>query len=77
MQFLNPNVSVDMAQLLQYSQENYVLFLTNRTRKKILTQIPLHGDQLFAERARKVMWTYRDGVDEYERLEEIDTEFAD
>ncbi|PFX16023.1 hypothetical protein AWC38_SpisGene19734 [Stylophora pistillata] len=29
------------------------------------------------ERARNVIWTYRDGVDEYERLEGMDTEFAD
>lgn len=39
--------------------------------------IPLHGDQLFEERARNVIWTYRDGMNSYERLEGIDTEFAD
>ena len=77
MQFLNPNVSGDMAQLLQHNQEKYVPCLRNGTRKTILAHVPLHGDQLFEERARNVIWTYRDGADEYERLEGIDTEFAD
>ena len=77
MQFLNPNVSGDMAQLLQHNQEKYVPCLTNGTKKTILTQIPLHGDQLFEERARNVIWTYRDGISSYERLESINTEFAD
>lgn len=77
MQFLNPNVSGDMAQLLQHNHEKYVPRLTNATKKTILTQIHLHGDQLFEERARNVIWTYRDGIDSYERLEGINTEFAD
>lgn len=77
MQFLNPNVSGEMAQLLQHNQEHYVPCLTKANSKIILEKIPLHGDQLFEERARNVIWTYRDGVDEYERLEGIDTEFAD
>ncbi|XP_020611971.1 uncharacterized protein LOC110050397 [Orbicella faveolata] len=77
MQFLNPNVAGDMAQLLQHNQEKYVPCLINENKKKILAQIPLHGDQLFEERARNVIWTYRDGIDGYERLEGINTEFAD
>ena len=77
MQFLNPNVSGEMAQLLQHNQEHYVPCLSKANSKIILEKIPLHGDQLFEERARNVIWTYRDGVDEYERLEGIDTEFAD
>lgn len=77
MQFLNPNVAGDMAQLLQKNQENYVPCLTNGTKKTIVTQIPLHGDQLFEERARNVIWTFRDGIDGCERLEGIETEFAD
>ena len=57
MQFLNPNVSGDMAQLLQHKQEKYVHVpcLTHGTKKTILTQIPLHGDQLFEERSRNVI----------------------
>ena len=54
-----------------------VPLLTNGTKKTILGQIPLHGDQLFEEQARNVIWTYRDGIDDYERLEGIGTEFAD
>ena len=77
MQFLNPNVSGDMAQLLQHSQDTYVPLLTNGTKKTILAQIPLHGDQLFEEWAWNVIRTYRDGIDGYERLEGISTEFAD
>ena len=77
MQFLNPNVSGEMAQLLQHNQENYVPCLKKGTTRTILEQVSLHGDQLFEERARNVIWTYRDGVNDYERLQGIDTEFAD
>jgi len=77
MQFLNPNLSGEMAQLLQHNQEHYVPCLTKANNKIILEKIPLHSDQLFEERARKVIWTYKYGVDEYERQEGIDTEFAD
>ena len=77
MPFLNPNVSGDIAQLLQLNQEKYVPCLTNGAKKTILTQIPLHGDQLFEERARSVIWTHRDVINFYERLEDINSEFAD
>ena len=77
MQFLNPNISGEMAQLLQHNQEKYVPCLSNGNNKTILEQVSLHGDQLFEERARNVIWTYRDGVNEYERLQGMDTEFAD
>lgn len=43
----------------------------------ILACIPLHGDQLFEERARNVKWTFRDGLDPVERIDGIDTEFVD
>lgn len=77
MQFLNPNVAKDMALLLQHNQEKYVLCLTNENNKTILGQIPLHCDHLSEEWARNVIWTYRDGIDDYETLEGINTEFAD
>ena len=77
MQFLNPNVSSDMAQLLQHNQKMLVPCHELKGNKVLATSIPLHGDQLFEERARNVIWTYRDGVDPYERLEGIETEFAD
>lgn len=77
MQFLNPNVSGEMVQLLQHNQEKYVPCLSNGNNKTILEQVSLHGDQLFEERARNVICTYRDGVNEYEQLQGMDTEFAD
>lgn len=77
MRFLNPNVSGEMAQRLQHNQEKYVPCLTKGTEKIILEHVPLHGDQLFEECARNVIWTYRDGVNDYEQLQGIDTEFAD
>lgn len=77
MEFLNPNVSGDMAQLLIHDQEKFVPCLHKDTGKVVLETIPLHGDQLFEERARNVIWTYQDGDSSYERLEGIDTEFAD
>ena len=46
-------------------------------QKKVVATIPLHGDQLFEERARHAMWTFRDGETPHERLEGIDTEIAD
>ena len=46
MQFLNPNVSGEMAQLLQHNQEKYVPCLSNGNNKTILEQVSLHGDQL-------------------------------
>lgn len=42
-----------------------------------LCTVPLHGDQLFEERARNAKWTFRNGNNEYERFDAINTEFAD
>ena len=77
MEFLNPNVAGDMAQLLVHNQEKFVPCLETETKKVILESVPLHGDQLFEERARNTAWTYRDGIDEYEQLEGIGHEHAD
>lgn len=78
MQFLNPNVSGDMAKLLQNNQEQYVPCIKVKgDEKKLVATIPLHGDQLFEERARNAIWTYRDGENPIERFEGIDTEVAD
>ncbi len=75
MKFLNPNVAGDMAQLMQHNQEKYVPVLGSS--KETLVSIPMHGDQLYEERARNVKWSFRDGVDPLERLDGLDTEFAD
>ena len=78
MEFLNPNVSGDMAQLLQHNQEKYVPITVNKdSTSTVLACIPLHGDQLFEERARHVKWTFWDGLDPVERIiDGIYTEFA-
>ena len=39
--------------------------------------MPFHGDQLFEERARNAQWVYQDDDDDYDRLESLETEFAD
>ena len=67
-----------MAQLIMDNQEKYVPCETNSEgEKKILHPVPLHGDQLFEERARNAQWTFQDGITKYERLEGIYPEAAD
>ena len=56
MAFLNPNVSGEMAKLLQNNQESYVpSIMLKGGQKKVVATIPLHGDQLFEERARNAI----------------------
>ena len=50
-----------MAQLLMADQKAYVPSTMVNGKPEILTQIPLHGDQLFEERARNVQSTFQDG----------------
>ena len=55
MEFLNPAVSGDMAQLLQHNHDKYVPMLKLKDGAgAVVSSIPLHGDQLFEERARNV-----------------------
>ena len=76
--FLNPNVAGDMAQLLMKNQENYVPVLkVNDDVSCLLAIIPMYGDQLFEERARNTQWTYQLGESALDRLDSIETEFAD
>lgn len=77
MEFLNPNVSGDMAQLLQHNQEKFVPCLEVKGQKTCAATVPLHGDQLFEERSRNVIWTYRDGAGPYEKMKGLEPEFAD
>ena len=52
MEFLNPNVAGDMAQLLQHNQEKHIpVIVKEDSASTVLACIPLHGDQLFEERA--------------------------
>ena len=55
MEFLNPNVAGDMAQLLVHNQEKFVPCLETETQKVILESVPLHGDQLFEEREPEIL----------------------
>lgn len=77
LQFENPNIAGEMAKLLMTNQSKYVPSTTTNSGKKILTPIPLHGDQLFEERARNVQSTFKDGENRRECLEGILTEAAD
>ena len=78
MEFVNANVSGEMAQLMISNQERYVPTITNASGdKEITSPVPMHGDQLFEERARNVEWTYRVGDTAFQKLEGISPEFAD
>ena len=49
MEFYNPNIAGEMAQLLIKNQNKYVPSCGNGESKKIITPIPFHGDQLRSE----------------------------
>ena len=66
-----------MAQLLMINQDKYVPCSITNGKPDIAVKIPLHGDQLFEERARNVQSTFIDGINSYDRLEGIITEAAD
>ena len=76
-EFKNPNISGKMAQLLMSNQRKYVPSITTNSGSSIVSPVPLHGDQLFEERARNVQSTFKDGINRSERLEGILTEAAD
>ncbi len=75
--YLNPNVAGEMAQLLMNDQEKYVPILEKDGRKILLQSVFFDGDQLTEERARNVQWTFQDGDDSYDRLEGLDPAHAD
>ena len=66
-----------MAQLLISNQDKYVPTLKTDNETVILKSVPFHGDQLFEKRARNTQWVYQDDDDAYDRLEGLETEFAD
>ena len=76
-QFFNPNVASEMAQLMISNQEKYVPSLQTKEERVVLKTVPFHGDQLFEERARNTQWVFQDGDNSYDRLEGLETEFAD
>jgi hypothetical protein len=77
LQFHNSNVASEMAQFLISNQQRYVPSCHNTVDKVTMHRVPLHGDQLFEERARNTQWTYQDGNNPCDRLEGFRTEFAD
>ena len=64
-----------MAQLMLSNQQKYVPTLKTIEETIILKPIPLHGDQLFEERARNIQWVYQDGDSEFDRIKGLNTEF--
>ena len=77
MEYKNPNVASEMAQILKNVHEKYVPCFKTGTKRTVLSAVPLHGDQLFEGRGRNVQWTFRDGESQYDRLEGVTTEHAD
>lgn len=75
--FQNANVASEIAQFLISNQETYVPKCRDKVGNVTMHTVPLHGDQLFEERARNTQWTFQDGNDPCDRLEGIRTEFAD
>lgn len=73
MEFINANVSGEMAKLMISNQQKYVPCL----KSDVISPVPLHGDQLFEERSRNVKWTFRVGDNKFDRLDGITPEFAD
>ena len=69
-------IAGEMAQFMK-NQENYVPCSGDGESKQVITPIPFHGDQLFEERARNVIGTFKDGDNEFDRLEGFHSEFAD
>ena len=66
-----------MAQLLMKNQKLYVPCCGDGESKQVITSIPFHGDQLFEERARNVMGTFKGGDNEFDQLEGLHPEFPD
>lgn len=64
MESYNPNAAAEMAEILKDYQKLYVPSCNIERKKTILTKVPVHGDQLFEERARNVQWTFRDGAND-------------
>ena len=79
MEFFNSNVAGEMALLLMNNQKNYIPCSGEGEMKKVITPIPFHGDQLFEERARNVIWTFQDGDNDlnFDCLMGLHPEFAD
>lgn len=76
LEFLNTNISGEMAQYLMSVQSKYVPQIS-KGDEKLLQPIFLDGDQLTEERARNVQWVFQDGDNQADRLEGLDLTHAD
>lgn len=77
LEFIDANVSGEMAQLIISNQDRYVPTITTTDGiREIICQVPMYGDQ-FEECARNVQWTFRVENSAFEQLEAMTTEFAD
>lgn len=77
MEFLNTNISGEMAQYLMSVQSKYVPQLKKDGGNVILERVYQDGDQLTEKRARNVQWVFQDGDDMFDRLEGLDPTYAD
>ena len=77
MEIHNPNVAAEMVEILKDYQSRYVPCFTKENKKEVVATVPVHGDQLFEERARNVEWAMRDGESNYDRLKGVPPEHAD
>lgn len=77
LEFFNPNIAGEMAQLMISNQEKYVPSVKSANTTEVIKSVPFHGDQLFEERSRNVQWTFRIGDNMFDRLEGMSPEFAD
>ena len=59
------------------NQKKDVPSYTSSDGKIVLETVPMHGDQLFEERARNTKWTFQDGDNEFDRIEGLNPEYAD
>ena len=77
MEFFNPNIADEMAQLPIKNQEHYVPCSGDGESKQVITPIPVHGDQLFEERARDVRGSFKDGDNKFDQIKGLHPELAD
>ena len=77
LQFLNPNMAEEMAQLLIRNQEKYVPTKGSGETRRLLDSILFDGDQLREKRACNSPLIFKDGDSDFDRLEGLRPAHAD
>ena len=78
MEFKNPYIAGEIAQMMISNQEQYVPNHVVNGKKEVLCHVGgFHGDQLFEKRACNVKWSFRIGDNKHDCIEGLETEFAD